>query len=92
MRRLDPPVEEDSLVTILTVSLIVALCAGLTHLASVLLLPSFAPRDAITLLAARDPPNRMAVLQPNRPGAGVIPFGDPATVQGVCPFDLTKAP
>ena len=92
MRRIDPPGEDDSLVTPLTLVLIVALCAGLTHIGSVLLLPALATRDAVSLLDARDAANRMAVLAPNRPGTSLIPFGDPATVQGVCPYDLTKAP
>ena len=92
MRRIDPPGEEDGPVTLLTLSLIVALCAGLTHLGSVLLLPALATRDAVSLLDARGAANRMAVLPLDRPAIGLIPFGDPATRQGVCPYDLTKAP
>ena len=72
---------------------IVGLVAGLTHLVAVLLLPDVATRDAYDLLAAhgygRD---GMSVLPPARPGDTLIPFRDPAAVQGLCFFDLAKAP
>ncbi len=92
MRRIDPPPEDNGLVSLLAAALVVFLCAGLTHLGSVLLLPFVATRDAVSLLSARDKPNQMTVLLSNRPGAALIPFSDPATVQGVCPYDLTQAP
>ena len=75
---------------------IVGLVAGLTHLVAILLLPNVATRDAYDLLAARSPhngaPNGMALLPPARPGDTLIPFRDPAAVQGLCFFDLAKAP
>ena len=77
---------------------IVGLTAGLTHLVAILLLPGVATRDAYDLLAARDPAKGatsrtgMTLLAPARPGDTLIPFRDPATVQGLCFFDLGKAP
>ena len=77
---------------------IVGLVAGLTHLVAILLLPDVATRDAFDLLAARGPRkdgaarDGMALLPPARPGDTLIPFRDPAAVQGLCFFDLAKAP
>lgn len=71
---------------------IVLLVAGLTHFLAVLILPEVATKDAYTLLAAQGHPDGMSILPPSRPGDTLIPFRDPATVQGVCLFDLTNAP
>ena len=77
---------------------IVGLVAGLTHLVAILMLPTVATRDAFDLLAARGPRQTgtsrdgMALLAPARPGDTLIPFRDPAAVQGLCFFDLGKAP
>lgn len=77
---------------------IVGLVAGLTHLVAILLLPDVATRDAYDLLAARGTGNHgatqggLALLPPARPGDTLIPFRDPAAVQGLCFFDLAKAP
>ena len=81
--------KENGLVVAFATLAIVVLTAALTHLSAILLLPEVAGKDAVSLLAARNKPNVMALL-PSTPG--VIPFTDPATVQGVCLFDLTKAP
>ncbi len=72
--------------------LIVALVAGLTHLIAILLLPRVATRDAYDLLAARTAPGRMVLFAPARPGDATVPFRDPAAVQGLCFFDLSKGP
>ncbi len=72
---------------------IVGLVAGLTHLCAILLLPGVATRDAYDLLAARYVRHAgMSLLAPARPGDTLIPFRDPAAVQGLCFFDLNKAP
>ena len=71
---------------------IVLLVAGLTHLSAVLLLPKVATRDAYDLLKARGAPNRMVPFPAARPGDTEIPFRDPATVQGLCFFDLSAGP
>lgn len=68
------------------------LVAALTHWTAILLLPSIAPGDAYhRLMAAYGGPG-MILLPPAKPGDRVIPFRDPAAVQGICFFDLAKAP
>ncbi len=71
---------------------IVVLVAGLTHLLAILLIPRVATKDAYHSLAMRGGTNRMSMLAPSTPGADLIPFADPATVQGICFYDVTKTP
>ena len=71
---------------------VVLLVAGLTHLSAVLILPDVASRDAFHLLAPHGAVNKMSLLPAARPGDSLIPFRDPATVQGICFFDIAKAP
>ena len=71
---------------------IILLVAGLTHFTAVLLLPDVASKDAFTLLARRGATNHMVVLPASKPGDSLIPFRDPATVQGICYFDLGQHP
>ena len=59
---------------------------------AILTLPHVATRDAYDRLAARGESPHMVVLDGPAPDRGSIPFQDPNTVQGVCFFDLTKAP
>ena len=71
---------------------IVGLVAALTHVAAILLIPHVATEDAYDVLAARSGLNRYVVLPPSRPGDTVVPYRDPATIQGLCFFDVGKAP
>ena len=77
-----------SLLPLLLGVAIVGLVAGLTHFVAILLLPDVATRDAYDLLATHAP----ATNAGGRNGLALIPFRDPATVQGLCFFDLGKAP
>ena len=81
--------------------LIVLLVAALTHLSAIILLPSLATKDAFDSLAHSEATGSvkspaasgtMRLLAASRPGDGLVPFRDPATVQGVCFFDLSAAP
>ena len=81
--------KENRLIAALATLAIVVLTAALTHLSAILLLPEVASKDAVSLLAAHNKPNTMALLTA---ASDPIPFTDPATVQGVCLFDLAKAP
>jgi uncharacterized membrane protein len=73
--------------------LVTLLVAGLTHFLAVLILPGLAPKDAYTLLRRVTPKtNDMVVLPPNAPGTAAVPFLDPATVEAVCFFDISKMP
>lgn len=71
---------------------IVLLVAGFAHLSAILLLPKVATRDAYDLLVSQAGKGRMTILAPSRPGDRLIPFRDPAAVQGLCLFDLTRSP
>ena len=72
---------------------VVLLVAGLTHILVILLLPAVATKDAYEILAARlDHGGGLVVLPPSQPGDTLIPFRDPATVQGLCFYDLSKGP
>ena len=51
-----------------------------------------ASEDAYDLLAKTGGTNRVTVLAPSKPGDKLIPFRDPATIQGVCFYDVTSAP
>lgn len=83
---------EARLIAAFTLILVVALVAGLTHFLAVLILPGVASKDAFTLLAPHDPVNRMSLFSASRPGDNLIPFRDPATVQGICFFDVGQTP
>ena len=71
---------------------ILLLVAALTHLVAILLIPHVATEDSYHVLAARSGLNKTTMLASSRPGDRLIPFRDPATVQGVCFFDVSKAP
>jgi uncharacterized membrane protein len=65
--------------------------AGITHIAAIFALPYIAVKDDIyarILEAAK--PGQMTLLPPARPNKQFLPFTDPAIVQSVCPFDLSK--
>ncbi|MGJ0391979.1 MAG: DUF1254 domain-containing protein [Methylocystis sp.] len=67
--------------------------AGIVHIVSVLLMPSVAPRDAYArvLAAVGDAPeNRLVALPSMAPGAGPLPFEDPAFAEAVCVYDLSR--
>ena len=68
------------------------LVAILTHLSAILILPRVAPRDAAHRLDEFGRSEAMALLPRAEPGSSLIPFRDPAVVQGVCFFDLAKSP
>ena len=69
------------------------LVAGLTHFVAILILPKVATRDAYDRLAANGSAvDHMVLLPTSSPGASLIPFQDPATVQGLCFFDVGKEP
>ncbi len=71
---------------------IVLLVAGLTHILVILLLPEVATKDAYSILARRLGHGGLVALPQAKPGETIIPFRDPATVQGLCFYDLTRSP
>jgi uncharacterized membrane protein len=68
------------------------LFAALTHFIAILILPAVATRDAYDRLEAWGKSDHMVLMPPVAPGRAIIPFRDPATVQGMCFYDLAKAP
>jgi uncharacterized membrane protein len=70
----------------------VLLIAGIIHIVSVLLMPDIAQQDGFSRLAALGTPGQLVLLPRPEPGREIAPFTDPALVQGLCLFDLDKAP
>jgi uncharacterized membrane protein len=68
------------------------LIAGIVHIVSVLLMPTVAPRAALTRLteAAETTSGGVALLPAMAPGAETLPFEDPGFAEGVCVYDLSK--
>jgi uncharacterized membrane protein len=72
---------------------LILVIAGLTHFASLLLVPSLAEHDAfarVRLLA--DAPFQTVPLPPAAPGGKAFPFADPAVAATVCRYDLSGGP
>jgi uncharacterized membrane protein len=68
------------------------LLGGIAHLATVLLLPVAATRDAYARLQPVTETNKVTLLPQPSPGGALLPFMDPAFATGVCRYDLTLAP
>lgn len=68
------------------------LLGGIVHLATVLLLPTMATRDAYARLEPLTETNRMTLLPQPAPQGSALPFLDPAFATAVCRYDLTSAP
>lgn len=64
--------------------------AGIVHILSIFALPDLESTDAYGRLAALASPARMTMLPRPSPGAEILPFADPAIVQGVCLYDLSQ--
>lgn len=91
--RLDPRWRREArLLEILAGVAIVGLVATLTHFAAILLIPHVATEDAYDVLAAKSGLNKLILLPATRPGDKLVPYRDPATIQGICFFDVGKAP
>ena len=70
----------------------VIVIAGITHLASILMMPRLAPRDAYARMEAMVPLHRTTLLpRSDDPKAG-DPFDDPALARAVCRYDLSRGP
>jgi uncharacterized membrane protein len=65
---------------------------GIVHLATILVLPRTATRDAYARLAPLAPLNGFAVLPAPTPETSTVPFMDPAFATAVCRYDLAKGP
>jgi uncharacterized membrane protein len=65
---------------------------GIVHLATIMVLPRTATKDAYGRLAALGPINGFTVLPAPTPQAATVPFMDPAFATAVCRYDLGKGP
>jgi uncharacterized membrane protein len=68
------------------------LLGGIVHLATILLLPTMATRDAYSRLAPLAPVNKVVPVPAPSPDKAAIPFMDPAFAMAVCRYDLSNAP
>jgi uncharacterized membrane protein len=68
------------------------LLGGIVHLATVLLLPSTATRDAYDRLLPIAPVNSIVQLPAPTPEKALLPFMDPAFAADVCRYDLSNGP
>jgi uncharacterized membrane protein len=69
-----------------------ALLGGIVHLATVIILPRTATRDAYSRLARIAQVNTMTVLPMPTPENATMPFMDPAFTSAVCRYDLSQGP
>jgi uncharacterized membrane protein len=60
------------------------------HLATILILPRTATRDAYARLAPIVPVNAFTLLPAPQPDQAAVPFMDPAFATAVCRYDLAK--
>ena len=65
---------------------------GIVHLATILVLPRTATRDAYARLAAMTPVNAVTPIPAPTPGVAAVPFMDPAFAVAVCRYDLAGGP
>ncbi len=63
---------------------------GIVHLATVLILPRTATRDAYARLMPITPVNAFTLLPAPTPSAAPMPFMDPAFATSVCRYDLSQ--
>ncbi|TCT03543.1 DUF1254 domain-containing protein [Aquabacter spiritensis] len=66
--------------------------AGITHLVSVLAMPTLAERSAYQRLSDIARPNTLTFLPDASPSGMVLPMTDPAFVSAVCLYDLGDHP
>jgi uncharacterized membrane protein len=69
-----------------------ALLGGIVHLATIIVLPRTATRDAYSRLTPITPVNSVVTLPAPTPEKATLPFMDPAFVTAICRYDLSKGP
>lgn len=69
-----------------------ALLGGIVHLATVIILPRTATRDAYARLEPIAPVNTVTPLPAPTPEKSTMPLMDPAFVTSICRYDLSQGP
>ncbi len=64
--------------------------AGITHIIAVFALPEIAANDTFARISELAKPGQLTLLPAAGANKQVMPFADPAMVQSVCPFDLSR--
>ena len=67
-----------------------ALLGGIVHLATIIILPRTATRDAYSRLTPIAPVNTVVQLPAPTPDKAIMPFMDPAFTTAICRYDLTQ--
>lgn len=66
--------------------------AGIVHVASILIMPRLATRDAFARISVLAPANKMTLIDATTSAMSVAPFEDPSMALGACRFDLSAGP
>lgn len=69
-----------------------ALLGGAVHIATVIILPRTATKDAYSRLEKIAPVNTVTPLPPATADAATMPYMDPAFASAVCRYDLSQGP
>lgn len=69
-----------------------ALLGGVVHIATVIILPRTATKDAYSRLEPIVPVNTVTALAAPTADAAPIPFMDPAFASAICRYDLSQGP
>lgn len=69
-----------------------ALLGGIVHIATVIILPRTATKDAYSRLEKIAPVNTMTPLPAPTAEAAIMPLMDPAFASAVCRYDLSQGP
>jgi uncharacterized membrane protein len=69
-----------------------ALLGGVVHIATVIVLPRTATKDAYSRLEKIAPVNNVTPLPPATADAATMPYMDPAFASAVCRYDLSQGP
>jgi uncharacterized membrane protein len=69
-----------------------ALLGGIVHLATIIILPHTATRDAYSRLTPLAPVDKVVPLPAPTSEKALLPFMDPAFASAICRYDLSKGP
>jgi len=68
------------------------LLGGVVHIATIIMLPRTATRDAYSRLEPITPVNKVTPIPPPTSDAATMPYMDPAFASAICRYDLSQGP